>query len=190
MKNKLLAAAAAALFMTTSVAFAAPTRQKWTAGWDNFNEPLNYKKSYVSWNVNPATSKLTVTYKLVGATPNKLYQVGVHIFCTTFPPTFGQFPAWPTWFLGGDSCAPNTKQGVFETLVGLEFGVVTTDINGNGSFAVIVGPIASGTYVLEFDVRNGAGCNLTGGAGNQDSDVEVDFQSPGPFGMATTITIP
>jgi hypothetical protein len=79
--------------------------------------------------VNPAKSTLSVNYKLVGATPNKLYQVGVHMFCTTFPPTFGQFPAWPTWW-GGDSCALNTKQGVTETLVGLELGVVTTDING------------------------------------------------------------
>jgi hypothetical protein len=79
---------------------------------------------------------------------------------------------------------------VTETVVAVEFGVVTTDIHGNGSFTVVVGPIASGSYDLEFDARNGAGCNLTGGAGNG-SDCNVDLQSPGPtFGMATTITIP
>lgn len=74
-----------------------------------------------------------------------------------------------------------------ESIVAVEFGVVTTDINGNRSFTVSVGPIVSGTYNLEFDARDGPGCNLTGGG----SDCAVDFQSPGPtFGDATTITVP
>ena len=68
--------AVVALFLSASAAFAATT-QKWTAGWDNFGEPLNYKTSHVSWSVNPTTSKLSVTFKLVGATPNKLYEVGI-----------------------------------------------------------------------------------------------------------------
>ena len=61
--------------------------------------------------------------------------------------------------------------------------VVTTDVNGDGSFSVTIGPIASGTYDVEFWMRDGAaGCD-----GNQGSD----FQSPGPvWGDATTITIP
>jgi len=46
MKRKLLVVAA--LFLTAGVTFATTTRQKWTPGWDNFNEPLNYK------NVQPA----------------------------------------------------------------------------------------------------------------------------------------
>jgi hypothetical protein len=56
---------------------------------------------------------------------------------------------------------------------------VTTDIHGNGCFTVVVGPIASGTYDVEFDARDGAGCNLTGGASNG-SDCASDFQLPGP----------
>src|SRR5438445_4548077 len=73
----------------------------------------------------------------------------------------------------------------------VEFGVVTTDIHGNGRFTVVVGPIASGTYALEFDARNGAGCGLTGGGGNSPSICEADFQSPGPkFGTAVVIIVP
>jgi hypothetical protein len=71
----------------------------------------------------------------------------------------------------------------------VEVGVVTTDIHGNGSFTVVIGPVAPGTYELGFYIRDGASCNLTGGAGNG-SDCAVDFQSPGPFGTATTITVP
>jgi hypothetical protein len=162
------------------------TTQKWTAGWDNFSEPLDFTHSNVAWSVNSTAHKLTVTFRLVRAAHSKLYQVGVHIFCNTFPATFGQFPT----DVGGGACRAITRQGVTETVVAVEFGVVTTDIHGTGSFTVVVGPIASGTYNLEFDARNGAGCNLTGGAGNG-SDCSVDFQSPGPtFGTATTITIP
>lgn len=169
------------LFLASSVASAQVTIQKWSTGWDIFSEPLNLTKSNVKWSVSPA-DKLTVTYTLIGATPNKLYQVGVHIYCTTIPPTWGQFPTSP----GG--CLTITKQGVTASVAAVELGVVTTDLHGNGSFKVVVGPIASGTYNLEFNVRNGAGCNLIGGAGS--AFCAVDFQSPGPFGTATTITLP
>jgi len=162
------------------------TPQKWTTGWDNFTEPLNFTHSNVTWSVNSTTRKVTVTFKLVAATPSKLYQVGVHIFCSTFPASFGQFPVAG----GAGACPAITRQGVTETIKAVEFGVVTTDIHGNGSFTVVVGPVASGTYNLEFDARDGAGCNLIGGAGDG-SDCNIDFQSPGPtFGTATTITIP
>ena len=182
----------AALFVSAATAPAqvaeapAVTAQHWTAGWDNFSEPLNFSRSNITWSVNSTTRKLTVIFKLVSATASKLYQVGVHIFCTTFPATFGQFPVAG----GAGSCPAITRQGVTETIKAVEFGVVTTDIHGNGSLTVVVGPIASGSYNLEFDARDGAGCNLIGGAGNG-SDCNVDFQSPGPtFGTATTITIP
>ena len=65
MKRKILVAAA--LFLTAAAASA--TTLKWTAGWDNFSEPLNYKKSKVTFSVNATTKKLTVTYTLVSATP-------------------------------------------------------------------------------------------------------------------------
>jgi hypothetical protein len=174
----LLAVAASAQELTPTA------KQLWAAGWDNFNEPLDVNGSNVTWSV-ANTRKLTVTFTISKATPNKLYQVGAHIFCTTFPPTFGQFPANGA---GGGNCYTMTRQGVTQSVVGIEMGVVTTDIHGTGSFKVVVGPIASGTYNLEFTVRNGAGCNLIGGGTG--SVCSVDFQSPGPFGTGTTITIP
>ena len=167
--------------MSVSAASAA-TMQKWTPGWDAFNEPLNYNKSRISWSVNPTTSKLSVTFTLVGATPSKLYQVGIVQFCTTFPATFGRFPVDH----GGGICTQSTRQGVTATTATIELGAVLTDMNGDGSLTVAIGPITAGTYEVEFQARNGAGCDVTGGGG----DCEVDFQSPGPFGTTTTITIP
>jgi hypothetical protein len=82
----------AALLLSASTVFATVTTQKWTAGWDNFSEPLNYNKSKIIWSVNPTTKKLSVTFKLVGATPSKLYQVTIHFFCTTFPPDLRPVP--------------------------------------------------------------------------------------------------
>lgn len=162
---------------------AASTKQAWSAGWDNFGEPINLKSSKIVWALSPAR-KLTVTFTLVDATPNKLYQVGIHIFCETPPPGFGQFPVTSN----GSSCIQLTRQGVTKKVAAVEFGVVMTDIHGKGSFKVVVGPIASGTYQFEFTARDGAGCNLIGGAGNG-TDCFADFQSPGPFGTLTTITV-
>ena len=171
-----------ALLLLGSAASATSTTLKWTAGWDNFGEPLNYKKSKVKYSVDAAKSSLAVTFTLVGANPNKLYQVGINFFCTTFPVTFGNYPV-----AGGGTCTTITRQGVTAAVAAVELGVVTTDEHGNGSFKVTVGPIASGTYTLEFQTRDGAGCNLKGGG----SDCPDDFQSPGPtFGDAATITIP
>jgi hypothetical protein len=180
---KTMYAVSAVLILWTSMASA--TSQKWTAGYDNFNEPLNYKKSKVTWSVS--ASKLTITYTLIGATPGKLYQVDLEIFCTTFPTTFGQFPV-----LDGNPCVSATRQGVTATSAFVEVGVVTTDMNGNGSFRIVVGPVAAGTYNVEFRVLDGAGAGLIGGAGQGAcwDDENVDFQSPGPYGTTTTIVVP
>jgi len=159
------------------------TTQKWQAGWDHFSEPLNFSKSNVKWSI-AANRKLTVTFTLAGATPNKLYQVGIHIFCTTSPGTFGQFPANPP----SGSCGSLTRQGVTASVSSVEMGVVTTDMHGNGTFKVVVGPIISNTYNVEFTVRDGAGCNLIGGSGN--ANCGADFQSPGPFGTTTALVVP
>lgn len=175
---------ASVTLLAAVAASAATTTQPWTLGWDNFGEPLNHTKSNIKWSVSPAR-KLTVTFTLAGARPSKLYQVGLNFFCSTFPGTFGQFPNEN----GAGACQPLTRQGVTKDSAAVEVGVVTTDINGNGSFTVVIGPVSSGTYELEFQARDGAGCDLTGGAGNG-SDCAVDFQSPGPFGTATTITVP
>jgi hypothetical protein len=185
MRMKRLFSLWVALLFSASVAFAGT--QKWTAGWNNFNEPLNYTKSKVTWSVTPAKRTLSLSFTLAGATPNKLYQVRIAIFCTTFPATFGQFP---TQNAPGGTCTQFTIQGVTKSAAVVEFGVVTTDIHGNGKFAVVVGPISSGTYELEFAAEDGAGCNLIGGAGNG-PNCAADFQSPGPtWGDATTIVIP
>lgn len=176
---------ALALFLAAGAASA--TTLKWTAGWDNLNEPLNYTKSKVTYAVNATTKKLTLTYTLVSATPSKLYQVDLAFFCKTFASTFGQFPVQA--LVNGNECQTLMRQGVTASNAYVELGVVTTDINGNGTFAVVVGPVAAGTYDVEFRALDGAGCNLTGGAGNG-SDCDADFQSPGPFGTTATITIP
>ena len=111
---------AMALVLSASAASAATT-QKWTAGWDNFSEPLNYKKSKVTWSVNATTKKLSVTYTVVGATPSKLYQVSIHFFCTMFPPTFGQFP---TETING-ACVTITRQGVTASVAAVELGALS-----------------------------------------------------------------
>jgi len=178
---------AAALLLLASTAFATPTTLRWTAGWDNFSEHLNFTTSKVSYSVNTTTKKLTVTFALVGATPSKLYQVSIHFFCSTFPATFGQFP---TERNSDGTCTTITRQGVTASLAAVELGVVTTDKNGKGIFTVVVGPVASGMYSLEFIARNGAGCGLTGGGTCDVGHAEADFQSPGPFGTATTLTVP
>ena len=161
--------------------------QRWTAGWDLFLEPLDFTHSNIVWSLNPATKTLTVSFLLVHANPNKLYQMSAHFFCRTFPATFGQFPNTNP----SSSCTPLTRQGVTKSATAVEFGVVRTDINGNGTFDVDIGPIASGVYSLEFTARNGAGCNVNGGGGNPPIICGADFQSPGPtFGNAVTITVP
>ena len=154
------------------------THQEWMASWDIFEEPLNYTTSKVIWTHPRGTSRLLITYVLRSARPNWQYQVGVHIF-DRCPTTFGQFPS-----LG--PCESVTRQDVMRVVAGIELGVVTTDINGNGLFTVLVNGIQVGTYEIEFNVRLGVGCNLEGGG-----LCDVVFQSPGPFGIGiTTITFP
>jgi len=171
------------LLLFVGTASAAATKQKLTAGWDNFGEPLNFAKSSVKWSLSPKRT-LSVTFALVGAHPNKLYQVGLTFFCDSFPATFGQFPTVG----GGGPCTPSTKQGVTKNFAAVEIGVVTTDMNGKGSFTVVIGPVLDGTYKVEFFVHDGAGCNLNGGGGT--NTCWADFQSPGPFGTATTVVVP
>ena len=161
--------------------------QRWTAGFDVFAEPLDLTHSNIVWSLNPSTKTLTVSFLMVHANPNKLYQMSAHFFCKTFPATFGQFPNTNP----SSSCTPLTRQGVTKSATAVEFGVVRTDIDGNGTFDVDIGPIASGVYSLEFTARNGAGCNVNGGGGNPPIICGADFQSPGPtFGNAVTITVP
>lgn len=68
-----------------------------------------------------------------------------------------------------------------KTVAEFEIGVVTTDIHGNGKYSVVIGPVPSGTYELEFFARNGAGCLLVNGGPCDANHAEADFQSPGPI---------
>ena len=179
-------AVAALLSFSASTLSASTTKQKWTAGWDYFSEPLNYTKSTIQWSVS-ASRKLTLTFNLVGATPLKLYQGSLNFFCTTFPATFGQFPTEEN---GDGTCISLTRQGVTATVAEVEVGVITTDLHGNGTYKIVVGPVPSGTYELEFFVRNGAGCDFINGGPCDVNHAEADFQSPGPYGTATTIVVP
>ncbi len=178
----------AGTLLLSACAASATTTQKWTAGWDNFSEPLNFTKSKVMWSVNGTTRKITVTFTLAGANPTKLYQVALNFFCSTFPNTFGQFPVEEN---PDGTCIVSTKQGVTASIAEIEVGAILTDLHGNGSFKVVIGPVPSGTYQVEFFARNGAGCDVNGGGGNGGNICEADFQSPGPtFGDLTTITVP
>ena len=177
---------AGALLLSACTASAATT-QKWTAGWDNFSAPLNYTKSKITWSVNGTTRKITVTFTLVGGIPTNLYQFSLNFFCTTFPAQFGQFPNDNP---GGGACTPLTRQGVTADSAEVEVGALLTDLHGNGKYTIVIGPVPSGTYSLEFFARNGAGCGVNGGGGNDPNHCEADYQSPGPFGTGTTITVP
>jgi hypothetical protein len=137
--------------------------------------------------VNSTTKKITFTFNLVGATPGQLYQVALNFFCTTFPSTFGQFPVEEN---SDGTCISLTRQSVTATVAEVEVGVVATDLHGNGKFSVAIGPVPSGTYDLEFFVRNGAGCDFINGGPCDVNHAEADFQSPGPFGTFRTITVP
>jgi len=120
--------------------------------------------------------------------PSKLYQVDLAFLCSTFASTFGQFPV--QGLISGDDCQSITRQGVTAGAVYAEVGVVTTHMNGDGSFSVVIGPVTAGTCDVEFRALDGAGCALTGGADNG-PDCDADLQSPGPtFRDTTTITNP
>lgn len=186
MKMRILLVAALLLSVSAGTASAATT-QKWTPGWDNFGAQLNYTKSNVMWSVNAHSRKLTLSFNLVGATPSQLYQVALNFFCSTFPKTFGQFPVEEN---GDGTCISLTRQNFTATVAEVEVGVVATDLHGNGKFSVVVGPVPSGTYQVEFFARNGAGCDFINGGPCDTNHAEADFQSPGPFGTAITIVVP
>jgi hypothetical protein len=177
----LLGAALASLLAGPALAGTAA----WTPGWDNFNEPLNAATSGVTWSVSKSRT-LSVTFTLNGAVPGKLYQVAILFFgtCPGQPAQFGTFP-WIDDQAPG--CPGYTRQGVTAGTSSVELGVVTTDASGNGTTTVSTGPLASGTYAVEFTARDGAGC-IVGGAG---SNCAIDFQAPGPvFGTTTNLVVP
>jgi hypothetical protein len=150
------------------------------AGWDNFDEPLDYQKSYVYWHIGGRY--LYIKYFLAGAVRSKQYQVGVHIACNTIQDS-GNFGSFPT-----SGCSEDTRQGVTRIVHAAELGAVTTDAFGRGCFFIKVGPIEPGNYSIHFHARDSVGHNLENGFDHPGA-ASVDFQSPGPFGTMTTIRI-
>ena len=138
------------------------------------------EQSKLIWVQPGSQDKLMIHYMLHGATPNRMYQVGIHLLNFACVPTFGQIAQPPVHV-----CGPATRQGATEEIEPFELGVVATDAQGNGMLTVDIDQIASGTYELVFDVRVGVGC-LQGGYQNCD----VIFQAPGPFGNFVTVTVP
>ena len=176
--KKVLVLAACLLLSSSVAAEARPKTLHWSPGWDEYGEPLDFDKSNIKWSIDQNSKTLKVVFTLIGAVPNKLYQVGFHIFGQC-PASFGQFL--------NIGCSSVTAGGVTRSMACIEFGVVTTDMSGNGTFSVTVGPLPSGVYKGEFGARNGAGCGLRGGGGN--STCNVVFLSPGPFGATTRIEV-
>lgn len=175
--KKLFVLTVALFFISASGAAIART-QAWVAGYALFAEPLDYANSGIEWRVDQTNKLMTIVYTLKGAVPNKLYQVGVLLRKPNCHLTFGNYPT------GG--CTRRVYQGVIRWARNAEFGVVTTDMFGNGTFRVTVGPIASGRYAVKFFARDGAGQKLIGG---RTDTVYECFQSPGPFGTFTTVLI-
>jgi hypothetical protein len=165
---------------------AAVISQAFTPGWDINSFPLNYGTSSVSYDQPALTpNQLQITYNLNGANANYTYQVGVHIFGLNFGSTglasFGQYATAGTPI-------QITRQGNTAYVQGVEFGNVTTNATGNGSSSFSISNLLPGTYQLEFDVRQGVGCNIPPG---NPSNCAVVYQSPGPFAVnPSTFIVP
>jgi hypothetical protein len=82
-----------------------------------------------------------------------------------------------------------TREMTTASAAAIELAVILTDANGNGTVAVDIGPIASGTYNSEFHRRDAAGCDGVGGVTGAPAWA-VDFQVPGPFAKTAKIVFP
>lgn len=146
---------------------------------------LSLGASNVEWAAGPG--RLTVEYLLVGARPNTIYQVGLHLFGNTpqqcpspnLPNSrFGNFRASN----GGGCILIQAFNGTDPTIAAngysVELGAVLTDRQGTGRLTVTVKQIPAGFYNLKFHVRLAAGYHLdnNGAGGGVDN---VLFQTPG-----------
>jgi len=164
--------------LATTPALEKAIKQTWSPGWNDLTQTLDFQKSEVIFNHPDSTSKLDINYILKGADPNRNYHVGIHLFWANSRQcvgSFGQFTALPF-------CQLITKQGKSRVVEPVELGVLTTDSDGNGIFVVNIEAISAGTYEVQFHIRTGVGCLPINCA--------IIFQSPGPFGITTFITIP
>lgn len=151
-------------------------------GWDRFDEPLDAAMSSVAWRVHRPSRTLHVTVKLAGATPGKIYQIGVHQVvrrCDLLPSAFGAYPY--------ADCGPITREGKTATAASVDFGAIVTDLNGGGTVRLEVPSMQPGIYKLVFHLRDGAGCNVIGGGPG--TTCAMVFRTPAPFPQTTRIAI-
>lgn len=169
------------LVLVTTLSAGAGTL-KWGGGWSETNEQINFSDSYVSYDYFKSSRFLRVTYYLSGAKPKKLHQVGMHFYCTTPIQKFGQFSA------NAKSCVSYTLGGVTKSVDSFEFGVILTDIDGNGSFEVNIGPLNPGVYKIQFTARLDAGCYMSGYPSPYQK-CSVVFSAPGKFGNSISLIV-
>jgi len=143
-------------------------------GWDRFDEPIDTARSSVAWRVHRPSRTLHVIFRLAGATPGKVYQVGVHQFvrrCELLPSGFGAYPY--------ADCGPLTREGKTATAAAVELGAIVTDQNGDGTVRLEVPSMQPGVYRVAFHIRDGAGCNVIGGGPG--ATCTMVFRTPAPF---------
>jgi hypothetical protein len=78
---------ALAMLLAVGTDSAAVTTQKWTAGWDNFSEALDFTHSNIKWAVSPTPID---AHLLMWARHPQVIR-SVSTFCNTFPATSASF---------------------------------------------------------------------------------------------------
>lgn len=156
---------------------------EWTKGWDVTTSPLDWGRSFVSYNQpNSPKSTLNIVAHLEGALPSTKLGLSVHVFgCLE---TFGQF-------LASGGCTTIPREGQTAEVTAFEIGLIDTDSFGEGDQLVHVFQLNSGTYQFEIIIRaqdaNSPGCLLTGPGAN----CPAHYQSPGPFAVGKmTLQVP
>jgi hypothetical protein len=155
---------------------------KWGDGWAGVKEVLNFSESYVSYDYFSASKFIRITYSFNGAKPKKLYQVGLHLYCSVPVRAFGQYAT------NTNSCVSYTLNGVTRKVDSVETGMILTDAYGNGTFEVNIGPIEKGTYYIQFSARTGAGCYMYGYS-DPNPNCAVIFSAPASFGRYVRIIV-
>lgn len=163
-----------------SVAGASDFLLPWTAGWDLFDRPLNYSRSFVAFHQPANTRNVQVFVHLDSALPGIPHLVGMNLYWGPegTPGTgmcqahFGQFSA--------SNCAYACRQNICRTYNSFELGVLITGEHGNGNLSLTATNVKPGNYEAQFYVR---------GYGPPASP--VIYQAPAPYGLGTIkFTVP
>jgi hypothetical protein len=130
------------LLLADSGAIQAPLNSTWANG------PLpGGSVGKVVLNLPATRQKLNLTYILQGATPSMTYAVGFDIVCMN-PLDPSSCPAIGTSFGTPQNSLSNTYNGVAVRIYPL--GMMTTDVDGDGSVHFNLGGLPTGSYKLTF----------------------------------------